>query len=258
MSHDGAAGSELDILRHSTAHVMAKAVQRLYPGAKLAIGPTIEHGFYYDIDIPQTVSVEDLPKIEAEMRRIIDADEPFVRSEIPREEALAFFREKGEPYKVEIVEGVEDPTVSLYATGDDWIDLCRGPHIGRSSQIKAFKLTSVAGAYWRGDENRPMLQRIYGTAWPSQEQLDHYLWQVEEARRRDHRRLGRELELFFFDEAAPGQPFWLPNGITVMQQLEELLRGELRRRGYLEISTPALVKKALWEQSGHWAFYRDN
>src|SRR5215208_3435893 len=211
MSHDGAAGSELDILRHSTAHVMAKAVQRLYPGAKLAIGPTIEHGFYYDIDIPQTVSVEDLPKIEAEMRRIIDADEPFVRSEIPREEALAFFREKGEPYKVEIVEGVEDPTVSLYATGDDWIDLCRGPHIGRSSQIKAFKLTSVAGAYWRGDENRPMLQRIYGTAWPSQEQLDHYLWQVDEARRRDHRRLGREVE----DEEYAFKPMNCPESTLV-------------------------------------------
>ena len=258
MSHDGAGGSELDVLRHSTAHVMAKAVQRLYPGSKLAIGPTIENGFYYDIDIPQPVSTEDLPKIEAEMRQIIEANEPFVRSEMPRDEALTFFREKGEPYKVEIIEGVEDMTVSLYATGDDWIDLCRGPHVARTGQIEAFKLTSVAGAYWRGDEHRPMLQRIYGTAWPNQEQLEHYLWKVEEARRRDHRRLGRELELFFFDDVAPGQPFWLPNGITVIRELEQLLQSELSRRGYLEISTPSLVKKELWEQSGHWAFYRDN
>src|ERR671930_1612840 len=258
MSHDGAGGSEVDVLRHSTAHVMAKAVQRLYPGSKLAIGPTIENGFYYDIDIPQPVSTEDLPKIEAEMRQIIEANEPFVRSEMPRDEALTFFREKGEPYKVEIIEGVEEMTVSLYATGDDWIDLCRGPHVARTGQIEAFKLTSVAGAYWRGDEHRPMLQRIYGTAWPNQEQLEHYLWQVEEARRRDHRRLGRELELFFFDDVAPGQPFWLPNGITVIRELEQLLQSELSRRGYLEISTPSLVKKELWEQSGHWAFYRDN
>jgi threonyl-tRNA synthetase len=258
MSHDGASGGKLDTLRHSTAHVMAKAIQRLYPGARLGIGPTIENGFYYDIDIPQTVSTDDLATIEAEMRRIIEADEPFVRSELSREAAIPFFRDKGEPFKVEIIEGVDDPSVSLYATGDDWIDLCRGPHIGRTSEIKAFKLTSVAGAYWRGDEKRPMLQRIYGTAWFDQEQLDHYLWTLEEARRRDHRRLGRELELFFFDDAAPGQPFWLPNGITVMQQLEELLRAELRKRGYLEISTPGLVKSSLWEQSGHWAFYQEN
>jgi threonyl-tRNA synthetase len=258
MSHDGAGGSELDVLRHSTAHVMAKAVQRLYPGSKLAIGPTIENGFYYDIDIPRTISTEDLATIEEEMRRIIAADEPFTRSELARDEAITFFRDKGEPFKVEIIEGVDEPTVSLYSTGDDWIDLCRGPHVARSSDIKAFKLTSVAGAYWRGDEKRPMLQRIYGTSWFNQEQLDHYLWTIEEARRRDHRRLGRELELFFFDEAAPGQPFWLPNGMIVMQQLEQLLRSELRQRGYVEISTPGLVKSSLWEQSGHWAFYQEN
>jgi threonyl-tRNA synthetase len=258
MSHDGASGNELDTLRHSTAHVMAKAVQRLYPGARLGIGPTIENGFYYDIDIPQTVSTDDLGTIEAEMQRIIAADEPFVRSELSREAAIPFFHDKGEPFKVEIIEGVDDPTVSLYATGDDWIDLCRGPHVARSSDIKAFKLTSVAGAYWRGDEKQPMLQRIYGTSWFNQEQLDHYLWTIEEARRRDHRRLGRELELFFFDESAPGQPFWLPNGMIVMQQLEQLLRSELRQRGYVEISTPSLVKSSLWEQSGHWAFYQEN
>lgn len=258
MSHDGAAGSDLDTLRHSTAHVMAKAVQRLYPGSRLGIGPTIENGFYYDIDVPTPLSAEDLPKIEAEMRKIIAADEPFVRVEMPREEALRFFQEKGEVYKVEIIEGIDEPTVSLYKTGDDWIDLCRGPHVPRSSAIAAFKLTAVAGAYWRGDERRPMLQRIYGTAWFTQEQLDHYLWQLEEAKRRDHRRLGRELELFFFDDVAPGQPFWLPNGIIVLQELEALLRSELRKRGYLEISTPSLVKSSLWEQSGHWSYYREN
>lgn len=258
MSHDGAAGGDLDILRHSTAHVMAKAVQRLYPGSRLGIGPTIENGFYYDIDVPTPLSAEDLPKIEAEMRKIIAADEPFVRVEMPREEALRFFQEKGEVYKVEIIEGIDEPTVSLYKTGDDWIDLCRGPHVPRSSAITAFKLTAVAGAYWRGDERRPMLQRIYGTAWFTQEQLDHYLWQLEEAKRRDHRRLGRELELFFFDDVAPGQPFWLPNGIIVLQELEALLRSELRKRGYLEISTPSLVKSSLWEQSGHWSYYREN
>src|SRR5215212_10262439 len=258
MSHDGAGGSELDILRHSTAHVMAKAVQRLYPGSKLAIGPTIENGFYYDIDIPRTISTEDLATIEEEMRRIIAADEPFTRSELARDEAISFFRDKGEPFKVEIIEGVDEPTVSLYATGDDWIDLCRGPHVARSSDIKAFKLTSVAGAYWRGDEKRPMLQRIYGTSWFNQEQLDHHLWTIEEARRRDHRVVGRELELFFFDEVAPGQPFWIHKGMQIIRELEKLLLAELERRGYYEISTPSLVKSSLWEQSGHWGYYREN
>src|SRR5438105_5245089 len=264
MSHNGnsVSASDLDVMRHSAAHVLAKAVQRLYPGSKLGIGPVIDNGFYYDIDLPGglKLSDEDLPRIEAAMREIVAAAEPFKREEWSKRQALEHYSsEEDNPYKREIIQDLpEDEPLSFYWTGSDWVDLCRGPHVADSSKIGPFKLTSVSGAYWRGDEKRPMLQRIYGTAWFTQEQLDHYLWQIEEARRRDHRRLGRELELFFFDDLAPGQPFWLPNGITVMQQLEELLRAELRQRGYLEISTPALVKKDLWEQSGHWSYYREN
>jgi threonyl-tRNA synthetase len=259
MSHDGANGDELDILRHSTAHVMAKAVQRLYPGSKLAIGPTIENGFYYDIDIPESVSVDDLPKIEAEMREIVAANEPFVRSEMPRDEALAFFRRKQEPYKVEIVEGVEEPNVSLYATGDDWIDLCRGPHVAGSGEIKAFKLTSVAGAYWRGDEKRPMLQRIYGTAWFTQEQLGHYLWQLEEAKRRDHRVLARELDLFSVsDEVGPGLILWHPKGALVRVVAEDFSRRAHLENGYEWVFTPHVGRARLWQTSGHLDFYKDS
>jgi threonyl-tRNA synthetase len=259
MSHYGANGDELDILRHSTAHVMAKAVQRLYPGSKLAIGPTIENGFYYDIDIPESVSVDDLPKIEAEMREIVAANEPFVRSEMPRDEALAFFRRKQEPYKVEIVEGVEEPNVSLYATGDDWIDLCRGPHVAGSGEIKAFKLTSVAGAYWRGDEKRPMLQRIYGTAWFTQEQLDHYLWQLEEAKRRDHRVLARELDLFSVsDEVGPGLILWHPKGALVRVVAEDFSRRAHLENGYEWVFTPHVGRARLWQTSGHLDFYKDS
>jgi threonyl-tRNA synthetase len=259
MSHDGANGDELDILRHSTAHVMAKAVQRLYPGSKLAIGPTIENGFYYDIDIPEPVSVDDLPRIEAEMREIVAANEPFVRSEMPRDEALAFFQRKQEPYKVEIVEGVEEPNVSLYATGDDWIDLCRGPHVAGSGEIKAFKLTSVAGAYWRGDEKRPMLQRIYGTAWFTQDQLDHYLWQLEEAKRRDHRVLARELDLFSVsDEVGPGLILWHPKGALVRVVAEDFSRRAHLENGYEWVFTPHVGRARLWQTSGHLDFYKDS
>jgi threonyl-tRNA synthetase len=249
---------DVDTLRHSTAHVMAKAVQRLFPGTRLAIGPTIENGFYYDLDVPRTLSTEDLAQVEAEMRRIVEADEPFARSEMPRQEAIEFFRRNGEPYKVEVLERIEDDVVSLYRTGDDWIDLCRGPHVPSAGRITAFKLLNVAGAYWRGDEKRPMLQRVYGTAWHSQEELDHYLWQVEEARKRDHRKLGRELDLFSFSDLAPGEVFWHPKGMRLVRTLEALSRAEHDRRGYQEISTPLLVKKGLWEQSGHWGYYRDN
>jgi threonyl-tRNA synthetase len=263
MSHNGsgASHSELDVMRHSAAHVLAKAVQRLYPGSRLGIGPVIDNGFYYDIDIPTLtrLSEDDLPRIEDAMREIIAADEPFVREEWTRQQALEHFSAAAadeNPYKREIVEALsDDEPISFYRTGADWLDLCRGPHVADSGKIGAFKLLSVSGAYWRGDEKRPMLQRIYGTAWQTQEQLDHYLWLQEEARKRDHRKLGRELELFFFDEVAPGQPFWLPKGLRIIHELEALLQGELDSRGYQEISTPALVKSDLWKQSGHWDFY---
>jgi threonyl-tRNA synthetase len=251
---------DLGTMRHSTAHVLAKAVQRLHPSSVLGIGPVIEDGFYYDIDVAgHQLSIDDLPKIEAEMRRIIAADEPFVRKELSRAEALELVRERGERFKAEIIEAVPpDETISFYETGSDWTDLCRGPHVPSSGKIGAFKLLNVAGAYWRGDESRPMLQRVYGTAWPTQEELDRYLWRIEEAKRRDHRVLGRDLELFFFDEVAPGQPFWLPKGMRIIRELEKLLLAELERRGYQEISTPSLVKSSLWEQSGHWGYYREN
>jgi threonyl-tRNA synthetase len=256
MSHAGSQ-AELDVMRHSAAHVLAKAVQRLYPGSKLGIGPVIDNGFYYDIDIPTRLSEDDLPRIEAEMHQIVAADEPFVREEWTRHRALEHYSTvEDNPYKREILEGLaEDESISFYKTGSDWLDLCRGPHVDEAGQIGVFKLLSVGGAYWRGDEKRPMLQRIYGTAWATQEQLDHYLWQIEEARRRDHRKLGRELELFFFDEVAPGQPFWLPRGLRIIHELEKLLQHELDSRGYVEISTPSLVKSDLWKQSGHWDFY---
>ena len=259
MSHNGSSvsASDLDVMRHSAAHVLAKAVQRLYPGSKLAIGPVIDNGFYYDIDIPATLSEEDLPRIEEAMHAIVAAAEPFKREEWSKAEALRHYSADEENgYKREIIDELsEDEPISFYWTGSDWVDMCRGPHVADSSQIGPFKLTSVSGAYWRGDEKRPMLQRIYGTAWATQDQLDHYLWSVEEARRRDHRKLGPQLELFFFEPVAPGQPFWLPKGLVVIHELERLLQGALDRRGYLEISTPSLVKSDLWKQSGHWDFY---
>jgi threonyl-tRNA synthetase len=259
MSHNGSGvdHAKLDVMRHSAAHVLAKAVQQLYPGSKLGIGPVIENGFYYDIDLPERIGDADLPRIEERMRAIVRGAEPFERVEWDKAHALEHYsRADDNPYKREIIEAVpDDEPLSFYRTGADWVDLCRGPHVSSSSQIGPFKLLNVAGAYWRGDEHRPMLTRIYGTAWETQEQLDHYLWQLEEARRRDHRKLGRELELFFFDEVAPGQPFWLPKGLRVIHELEALLQRELDRRGYLEISTPSLVKSDLWKQSGHWDFY---
>src|SRR6266852_2881992 len=259
MSHNGSSVShaELDVMRHSAAHVLAKAVQQLYPGSKLGIGPVIDNGFYYDIEIPESISEDDLPRIEATMREIIAASERFKREEWTKDRSLEHYSKREDnPYKREIVEGLaDDEQISFYRTGADWVDLCRGPHVHSSQDIGAFKLTSVSGAYWRGDEKRPMLQRIYGTAWPTQEQLEHYLWQIEEARRRDHRKLGRELELFFFDEVAPGQPFWLPKGLRIIHELDTLLQQELTSRGYQEISTPSLVKSDLWRQSGHWDFY---
>ena len=247
----------LATLRHSTSHVMAQAVKRLFPEVKVAIGPAIEDGFYYDFSKAEPFTPEDLTRIEDEMRVIAKADLPFQRKELPRAEAIAFFRQRGERFKVEILEGLDAPTVSLYTQGD-FIDLCRGPHVNSTGQIRFFKLLSASGAYWRGDEKNPMLQRIYGTAWLTQEELDRHLWRLEEAKKRDHRKLGRELDLYIFNEVAPGAPIWLPGGWTIVRELERFVREHLDAAGYQEVSTPILVNKKLWEQSGHWAYYQDN
>ncbi|HXL46715.1 MAG TPA: threonine--tRNA ligase, partial [Candidatus Binatia bacterium] len=244
-------------LRHSTSHVMAQAVKRLFPSVRVAIGPSIEDGFYYDFAKAEPFTPEDLVKIEEVMREIARADHPFERQDMPRAEAIRFFRERGEPFKVEILEGIDAPRVSLYRQGD-FIDLCRGPHVASTGHVKHFKLLSSSGAYWRGDERNPMLQRIYGTAWLTQEELDKHLWRLEEAKKRDHRKLGRELDLYAFHDVSPGAPFWLPNGWMMVRELERFVREVLDARGYQEISTPILVNKRLWEQSGHWEHYREN
>src|SRR5262245_39074159 len=247
----------LSTLRHSSAHVMAQAVTRLFPEVRLAIGPAIEDGFYYDFAKATPFTPEDLARIEATMRDIVAADYRFERRELPRAEAIAFFRERGERFKVEILEGIDAPSVSLYQQGD-FVDLCRGPHVPSTGQVRHFKLLSSSGAYWRGNEKNPMLQRIYGTAWLTAEELEQHLWRLEEAKKRDHRKLGRELDLFDFYDIAPGAPFWLPNGMILVRELEKFAREHLDARGYQEISTPMLVNKKLWEQSGHWELYQDN
>jgi len=249
--------SPLSTVRHSTSHVMAQAVRRLFPGVKVAIGPAIDAGFYYDFAKAEPFTPDDLERIEAIMREIVKADLRFERREMDRVEAIRFFRERGEPFKVEILEGLDVPRVSLYEQGE-FVDLCRGPHVASTGEIKAFKLLSSSGAYWRGDEKNPMLQRIYGTAWLTQEDLDQHLWRLEEAKKRDHRKVGRELDLFDFHDVSPGAPFWLPNGWTIVRELERFVRESLDARGYQEISTPILVNKKLWEQSGHWEHYQDN
>src|SRR5258706_2259789 len=247
----------LPTLRHSTSHVMAQAVKRLFPQVKVAIGPAIEDGFYYDFLKAEPFTPEDLARIEDTMREIVKADYPFTREEMPRDRAIAFFEERGEPFKVEILRGLSVPTVSIYRQGD-FLDLCRGPHVASTGQLKAFKLLSASGAYWRGDEKNPMLQPNYGTAWLTQEELDKHLWRLEEAKKRDHRKLGREPDLFDSYAIAPGAPFWLPHGMILVRELEKFARENLDAAGYQEISTPMLVDKKLWEQSGHWEHYKDN
>jgi threonyl-tRNA synthetase len=249
--------SPLSTLRHSASHVMAQAVKRLYPDVRLAIGPAIEDGFYYDFAKDTPFTTEDLGRIEAAMREIAAADYRFERRDLDRREAIRFFRDRGEPFKMEILESIEAPAVSIYQQGE-FIDLCRGPHVPSTGHVKFFKLLSSSGAYWRGDERNPMLQRIYGTAWLSQEELDKHLWRLEEAKKRDHRKLGRELDLYAFHDVSPGAPFWLPHGWAVVRELERFVREVLDARGYQEISTPILVNKRLWEESGHWEHYREN
>ena len=246
----------LAVLRHSSAHLLAEAVRRLYPGVKVAIGPPIENGFYYDFDFPEPIREEDLEKIEAEINRELKEGREWSRREVSREEARERFEEEGEPYKVELVDTAEGD-ISLYTQGD-FTDLCRGPHLQNSKPIKAVKLTGLAGAYWRGDSTKPQLTRIYGTAFYSQEDLDAYLMRLEEARKRDHRRLGNELDLFHFDEHSPGSPLWHPKGMVIFNALEDVRRRENARRGYLEVKTPLIYDKALWQTSGHWDKFREN
>jgi threonyl-tRNA synthetase len=239
-------------MRHSAAHIMAQAVVEMMPEAKLAIGPPIDWGFYYDFLLPRPLTPDDLPAIEARMRQVIAADVPFEESRAPKEEARRIFADQ--PFKLELIDSFEGDDVGL-SRHDTFLDLCRGRHVDRSGEVGAFKLMNIAGAYWRGDEKRSQLTRIYGALFVTQDELDGYLKHLEEARARDHRRLGRDLDLFFFDELAPGQPFWLPKGIRIIRELESLLQKELDRRGYLEISSPSLVKADLWKQSGHWDYY---
>ena len=246
-----------DVFRHSSSHLMAHAVQELYPETKFGIGPSIENGFYYDFDKPDGFTESDLDDIEKKMRELVSKRIPFQRHEVPREEALERFRKQGEQYKVDLIEGIEDDTVSLYEMGD-FVDLCTGPHIPDSSYIKSFKLTGIAGAYWRGDEHNKMLQRIYGTSFPKEKDLKEHLRLLEEAKKRDHRRLGRDLDLFSFHEEGPGFAFFHPKGVVIWNTLLDFWREEHRKQGYSEVRTPIILTRSLWEQSGHWENYREN
>ncbi|HSG86348.1 MAG TPA: threonine--tRNA ligase, partial [Candidatus Limnocylindrales bacterium] len=263
---DAGAEDELGAMRHSAAHVMAEAVLELFPGARLGIGPAIDDGFYYDFDLPRPLTPEDLAAIEERMAASVAADHPFVRREVPFEEARALVERAGQSLKVEILddlaaradaEGSLPPVTSFYEHGP-FTDLCKGPHVASTGRIGPFKLLAVAGAYWRGDEHRPMLQRVYGTVWPDQDELDRFLWRREEARKRDHRRLGVQLDLYSFSDLSPGSPFWHPKGQRIWRTLEASMRELQDRRGYQEVATPMVVSQRLWEQSGHWDLYRDN
>jgi threonyl-tRNA synthetase len=245
-------------LRHTASHVLAQAVKHLYPNAKLAIGPAIDTGFYYDFDVEKPFSVEDLEKIEAEMQKIVKEDIKLERFTLSRDEAIKFMEERNEPYKVELINDLpEGETISFYKQGD-FTDLCAGPHAESTGKVKAFKLLSVAGAYWRGSEKNKMLQRIYGTAFTKKSDLDDYLFRLEEARKRDHRKLGRELDLFDIYEEGPGFPFFMPKGMVLRNILESYWRDEHKKRNYQEIRTPIILNEELWHRSGHWDHYKDN
>ena len=244
--------------RHTTSHIMAQAIKRLYPDTKLAIGPSIEDGFYYDIDRETPLVAEDLEKIEAEMKKIVKEDLPIKQYTMPRAEAIAYFKEKDEPYKVELIEDLpEDSVISFYSQGE-FTDFCAGPHLMSTKPVKAFKLTSLAGAYWRGSEKNKMLQRVYGTSYPKKAELEEYLHMMEEAKKRDHRKLGKELGLFMMREEGPGFPFFLPKGMELKNQLLDYWREIHKKAGYVEISTPIMLSRHLWETSGHWDHYKDN
>ncbi|HEY8277054.1 MAG TPA: threonine--tRNA ligase [Methyloceanibacter sp.] len=248
----------LELIRHDAAHVMAQAVQELYPGTQVTIGPVIENGFYYDFARAEPFTPDDLPKIEAKMHEIVSRDKPFTCEVVDRDQAKALFKKKGEEFKVELIDAIpKGEEVKLYSQGD-WLDLCRGPHMNSVGKVgKGFKLLKIAGAYWRGDSNRPMLQRIYGTAWASEDDLAAYLHQLEEAEKRDHRRLGREMDLFHFQEEAPGAVFWHAKGWSLFQALIAYMRRRQQAWGYHEVNSPDMMDRALWEQSGHWEKFGD-
>jgi len=248
----------LEILRHSTAHLMGQAVQRLYPGAQVTIGPVIDNGFFYDFAYERPFTPDDLPKIEAEMAKIVAEQLEVTRGVKSRDEAVAFFRGLGEEYKAEIIEGIPaDQPLSLYTQGE-FTDLCRGPHVPNTGKLRAFKLMKVAGAYWRGDSNNAMLTRIYGTAWLNDKDLKAYLFQLEEAEKRDHRKIGKQLDLFHQQEESPGMVFWHPNGWAIWQQVEQYMRGVYKRSGYQEVRCPMVLDVSLWKKSGHWDNYAEN
>ena len=256
LSFDSPDGRE--VFRHSSSHLMAQAVKRLFPGAKLAIGPAIEDGFYYDFEVDRALTPDDLEKIEATMRELARAAQPIERQDLPKADAVRFFRERGEPYKVEIIEGIPDPTVSLYRQGD-FVDLCEGPHLPTTAAVAHFKLMTIAGAYWRGDEHNKMLQRIYGTSFPTKDALEAHLARLEEAKRRDHRKIGRELDLFSMtDEVGAGLVLWHPKGARIRRTIEDYWRAEHDRAGYDLVFSPHVAKLDLWRRSGHVDFYREN
>jgi threonyl-tRNA synthetase len=258
MSEQPTRGELLYKLRHSTAHIMAQAVGQMFPEAGFAIGPPIKGGFYYDFDLPRSLTDDDLQEVESRMRKIVKGNHKFIQETWSKDEARKYFGEEGQHYKLEIMDTIiKDDEVSIFKH-DTFVDLCAGPHLRYTSKAKHFKLLRVSGAYWRGDSDRQMLQRIYGTVWPSRAELDAYLEGLEEAKRRDHRRLGRELDLFWFDDVAPGCPFWTPKGFSLYQSLVDHWRGVQQRNGYVEISNPLLYRKELYEQSGHWDEYRKN
>ena len=242
---------------HTASHMMAQAIKRLYPEVRLAIGPSIDHGFYYDIESDRQMTNEDLEKIEAEMKKIAKENLELTRFTKPRAEAIEYFREKGEPYKVQLIEDLpEDAEISFYTQGE-FTDLCAGPHLMTTKPVKAFKLTSIAGAYWRGDEHNKMLTRIYGTAFPKKSELDAYLARIEEAKKRDHRKIGKEMGLFMLSEYGPGMPFFLPNGMILRNELLTYWRKLHLKNGYIQIDTPIMLSRKLWETSGHWDHYKD-
>ena len=248
----------VEIIRHSTAHLLAHAVKELFPDAQVTIGPVIENGFFYDFSYKRPFTPDDLVAIEKRMTEIAKLDLPVARRVLPRDEAVAYFKQIGEQYKAEIIESIPaDQDVSLYSEGE-FTDLCRGPHVPSTGKLKAFKLMKLAGAYWRGDSNNEMLQRIYGTAWAKKEELDAYLHQLEEAEKRDHRKLGKQLELFHMQDSMPGMVFWHPKGWTLWQEVEQYMRRKFREHDYQEVRTPTIMDRTLWEKSGHWENYHDN